>query len=65
MGLFGKKYKCSTCGASFKSERELMDHGKVHMQQTAKSGAFACAACNMSFSTESELRQHNQRVHGM
>ncbi len=65
MGLFGKKYKCSTYGASFKSEKEMMDHSKVHMQQTAKSNAFACAACKMSFATESDLRQHNQRMHGM
>ncbi len=35
MGLFGKKYKCSTCGAKFKTEAELMEHGKIHMSQAA------------------------------
>ena len=33
MGLFGKKYKCSTCGARFKTEVEMMEHAKMHTNQ--------------------------------
>ena len=66
MGLFGKKYKCNTCGASFKSEKELMEHSKVHMRQSGSNlASFNSAACGITFATEGELRQHNQRVHGM
>jgi hypothetical protein len=39
MGLFGKKYKCSTCGAKFKTEAEMMEHGKTHMNQAAPKSA--------------------------
>ena len=62
MGLFGKKYKCDTCGASFKTQSELMEHGKMHMQ--AQSSSFKCQACGMSFPTQAELKQHSQRAHG-
>lgn len=37
MGLFGKKYKCDTCGTSFKSQNELMEHAKLHMQTSQPS----------------------------
>ena len=41
MGIFGKKYKRSTCGAKFKTEAELMEHSKMHMNQAApKSASF-------------------------
>jgi len=39
MGLFGKKYKCSTCGAKFKTEAEMMEHGKMHTNQAAPKSA--------------------------
>jgi transcription elongation factor Elf1 len=66
MGLFGKKYKCTTCGASFGSEAELMAHSRIHMQKPAPaSAAFSCKACGISFQTESELKRHSQNVHGM
>ena len=66
MGLFGKKYKCATCGASFGSEAELMAHGKLHTQKPGPTSAgFVCKACGMSFHTESELKRHAQAVHGM
>ncbi len=64
MGLFGKKYKCDTCGASFKSQNELMEHGKIHMQ-SSQTGSFKCQACGMSFQSQADLRQHTQRTHGM
>ncbi len=66
MGLFGKKYKCATCGAAFNSEAELQGHGKMHMQRAATaSAAFSCNACGVSFQAESELKRHAQSVHGM
>jgi DNA-directed RNA polymerase subunit RPC12/RpoP len=64
LGLFGKKYKCDTCGASFKSQNELMEHGKIHMH-ASQAGSFKCQACGMSFPSQAELKQHSQRVHGM
>ena len=39
LGLFGKKYKCSTCGAKFKTEAEMMEHGKMHPNQPAPKSA--------------------------
>jgi DNA-directed RNA polymerase subunit RPC12/RpoP len=30
MGLFGKKYKCATCGAKFDSQEKLDEHTKIH-----------------------------------
>ena len=63
VGLFGKKYKCDTCGASFKSQSELMEHSKVHNPGSQKA-SFKCQACGMSFSSQAELMQHSQRVHG-
>ena len=66
MGLFGKKYKCATCGAPFGSEAELQQHGKMHMQRaTLASTAFSCKACGVSFQAENELKRHAQSVHGM
>lgn len=53
MGLFGKKYKCDTCGASFKSQNELMEHSKMHMQGSQAS-SFKCEACGMSFPTQAD-----------
>ena len=66
MGLFGKKYKCATCGASFGSEADLMAHSRTHMQKPAPTSAgFVCKACGMSFQTESELKRHAQNIHAM
>ncbi len=67
MGLFGKKYKCATCGAAFGSEALLQQHiNKMHMQRNAPtSAAFTCKACGASFQTESELKRHAQTIHGM
>jgi uncharacterized C2H2 Zn-finger protein len=66
MGLFGKKYKCTTCGASFGSEADLTAHSKMHMQRPAPaSAAFSCKACGASFQAESEFKRHAQYMHGM
>ena len=64
IGLFGKKYKCETCGASFKSQNELMEHGKMHIQG-AQPTSFKCQTCAMSFATQAELKQHAQKAHAM
>ncbi len=32
MRLFGKKYRCETCGAKFDSQDKLSEHNKVHAQ---------------------------------
>lgn len=66
---FGKKSKCDTCGAKFSTEMELKEHGKTHMQPTAKTGSpmqamsFKCSACGMSFNSQAELTEHNKRAH--
>ena len=33
MSLFGKKFKCSMCGAKFKTQQELDEHAKSHAPQ--------------------------------
>jgi C2H2-type zinc finger protein len=33
LGIFGKKYKCETCGAKFDSQDKLSEHTKTHVQQ--------------------------------
>ncbi len=65
LGLFGKKYKCATCGASFKSQDELTNHSKMHMQTSSQAGSFRCQACGASFNSQMELSQHSQKVHHM
>jgi DNA-directed RNA polymerase subunit RPC12/RpoP len=64
LGLFDKKYKCTSCSASFKSQDELMQHSKVHMQASQPAG-LACQACGISFQTQAEFQQHKQTVHRM
>ncbi len=64
LGLFGKKYKCDTCGAKFKSQSELTEHGKTHMM-SSQTGSFKCQSCGMSFPSQADLKQHAQKAHGM
>lgn len=64
MGLFGKKYKCASCGASFGSEAELMTHNKMHMPKAALA-SFSCNACGMTFQSENELKRHQLSMHAM
>lgn len=69
MGLFGKKFECKACGTKFKSEAELMEHGRTHMagkqQQEDHSTHehFSCKACGATFHSEPELKQHGQTYH--
>ena len=65
MGLFGKKYKCETCGAKFDSEGKLTEHAKTHMQASSQqtAGAFKCATCGASFASEAHLDEHTRKAH--
>jgi predicted nucleic acid-binding Zn ribbon protein len=33
LGIFGRKYRCETCGAKFDSQEKLTEHTKTHIQQ--------------------------------
>lgn len=50
---------------TFATERELMDHGRMHMGGGAARAEFKCAACGGSFRSEAELKQHNATAHPM
>ena len=65
MGLFGKKYKCQTCGAKFDSEGKLTEHAKKHMQAASKQAidTFRCATCGATFATEAQLDEHMKKAH--
>ena len=60
----GSSYECPTCGATFETEMELNDHGKVHMSSTPAQ-QFKCPACGATFATQQELREHNAKAHPM
>ena len=50
-------YTCTTCGASFSNQRELMEHRKMHT--TPKSTTeYDCPTCGASFTSQSELMAH-------
>jgi NADH:quinone reductase (non-electrogenic) len=57
-------FKCPTCGASFGSKEELMQHGKVHMS-SKPAQEYKCQACGATFSTQQELMEHNKKAHPM
>ncbi len=50
-------YKCPTCGATFRSQNGLMEHGKMHMAARA-TAEYKCSTCGTSFKSQSELMQH-------
>jgi uncharacterized C2H2 Zn-finger protein len=57
-------YECPTCGATFDTESDLKEHGKVHMSSTPTQ-QFKCPACGATFATQQELRDHNAKAHPM
>lgn len=65
MGLFGKKFECKACGTKFKSEDELVEHGKMHMAEDSHFGHehFTCKACGTTFHSPAELQEHGQKYH--
>lgn len=60
----GASLRCPTCGASFGTREELMQHGKVHMSSTPVQG-FKCQACGTAFSSQQELMEHGKKAHPM
>ena len=65
MRLFGKKYKCQTCGAKFDSESKLTEHSKMHVQAASQQAVdtFKCATCGVTFTSEAELDEHMRKAH--
>ncbi|HEV2138816.1 MAG TPA: C2H2-type zinc finger protein [Nitrososphaerales archaeon] len=57
-------HQCPTCGASFETESELKEHGKLHMS-SKPTQEFKCPACGATFATQQELREHNAKAHSM
>ncbi|XP_034065738.1 zinc finger protein 184-like isoform X4 [Gymnodraco acuticeps] len=50
----GKLFSCSVCKKSFKHERHLKQHMKIHTGQKP----FSCSVCNKSFKHSGTLKQH-------
>jgi uncharacterized C2H2 Zn-finger protein len=50
-------YKCPTCGATFRSQSALMEHGKIHMG-TKAAPEYKCPTCGAGFKSQSELMEH-------
>lgn len=65
MGLFGKKYRCQTCGAKFDSEGRLTEHAKTHVQAAPQQAVdtFKCATCGATFTSEAQLDEHMKKAH--
>ena len=57
-------FKCPTCGVTFGSKEELMQHGKVHMS-TKPAQEFKCPACGATFATQQQLMDHKAKAHPM
>ena len=56
------QFKCPTCGATFASQSELMEHGKKHMQ-VKPAEQFKCPACGATFASQQELADHKSKAH--
>jgi uncharacterized C2H2 Zn-finger protein len=63
--MAGSGFNCPTCGATFSSKEELMEHNKVHMSSTPPQQQLKCPACGATFSTQQELMEHNAKAHPM
>lgn len=54
------EYRCQICGATFKTQDELMNHADtVHSLSGSK---LVCPVCGAAFKFDSELKAH-QRTH--
>ena len=60
----GLSHECPACGATFATESELREHGKVHLSSKPEQ-QFKCPACGATFATQQELREHNAKAHPM
>ena len=56
-------HKCPTCGDTFGTQDELMQHGKRHMSSTPQE--FECPACGAIFANQKELTDHKTKTHPM
>jgi uncharacterized protein with PIN domain len=63
MPVFGKKFKCPICVASFDTEEELQVHSKIHAEEAREAAEFKCATCGRSFGSEPELDMHIRDSH--
>jgi DNA-directed RNA polymerase subunit RPC12/RpoP len=61
----GQAYKCESCGASFASKEELMNHGKMHLRSATEQQQYKCSACGAGFNSQSELMEHSKKSHPM
>ena len=57
-------FKCPTCGASFVTKAELMEHGKAHMS-SKPAQEFKCPACGTAFANQQALMDHKAKAHPM
>lgn len=71
MALFGKKFACEGCGMKYATQRELSEHGKMHMASPiaspsrGSSGKFTCGGCGAPFGSEADLKSHAAQMHRM
>ncbi len=52
---------CETCGASFNSQAELVNHGQAHM----RAERYNCDGCGAVFRSQPELAEHVAKRHQM
>jgi len=57
------KYSCKICGATFTSEKELMEHAEK--DHKAGENVLKCQGCGATFETEKELTEHKKKAHPM
>jgi DNA-directed RNA polymerase subunit RPC12/RpoP len=58
--MFGTKYGCGSCGATFKDREDLLKHAQdLHDKKTT----YLCITCDESFENESSFRMHMARDH--
>ncbi|MDG6997535.1 MAG: C2H2-type zinc finger protein [Nitrososphaerota archaeon] len=61
-----ESFKCQSCGATFSSQAELMNHGRMHMKSgQPQQQSFKCNACGASFGSQQELMDHAKKSHPM
>ena len=53
------KFKCKVCNEPFKTNRLLVDHGKIHTEKKLK-----CTECDYIYSSNDELKKHMKQHTG-
>lgn len=56
-----RKFMCSTCGKSFKTQQTLLTHGQKHLPDELKS-FLECDICHKKFTNSSNLNTH-KKIH--